>query len=202
MIWVINFMNLLNLYFLASWLPTVVSDAGYSLRIASLVGTALQMGGLIGTLVFAWLIGRHGFVPVLGTAFVAGCISIAFIGQPAIPLFFLFTLVFVSGFCIVGAQGSVNALSGTYYPTNLRATGVGAGLGVGRLGGMTGPYLAGALIGRGWAARELFFAAALPAIVSAATVFSLRWLMKPQERGVPVRDGDSKAGSVKASRQS
>src|SRR6185369_5757264 len=39
LLWVINFMNLLNLYFLSSWLPTVVRDAGYSTRIAVLVGT-------------------------------------------------------------------------------------------------------------------------------------------------------------------
>jgi AAHS family 4-hydroxybenzoate transporter-like MFS transporter len=178
LIWVINFMNLLNLYFLASWSPTVVSDAGYSLRISSLAGTTLQIGGLLGTFVFAWLIGRYGFVPVLGTSFLIGCVTIIFIGQPAIPLALLFTVIFVSGFCIVGAQGSINALSATYYPTDLRATGVGAGLGVGRFGGIVGPYLAGALMGRSWVARELFFAAAIPAMLAAATVFSLRRVMK------------------------
>jgi AAHS family 4-hydroxybenzoate transporter-like MFS transporter len=178
LIWVVNFMNLLNLYFLASWSPTVVSDAGYSLRISSLAGTMLQIGGLIGTVVFAWLIGRFGFVPVLGTSFLIGCVSIIFIGQPALPLGLLFTVIFVSGFCIVGAQGSVNALSATYYPTNLRATGVGAGLGIGRFGGIVGPYLAGALMGRSWVARELFFAAAIPAMLAAATMFSLRRVMK------------------------
>ncbi len=177
LIWVINFMNLLNLYFLASWSPTVVNDAGYSLRTASLAGTTLQIGGLIGTVVFAWLIGRFGFIPVLGTCFLIGCVSIALIGQPALPAGLLFTVIFIAGFCIVGAQGSVNALSATYYPTNLRATGVGAGLGVGRFGGIVGPYLAGALMGRSWVARELFFAAAVPAVLAAATVFSLRWVL-------------------------
>jgi AAHS family 4-hydroxybenzoate transporter-like MFS transporter len=28
LIWIIYFMNLLNLYFLNSWLPTIISDAG------------------------------------------------------------------------------------------------------------------------------------------------------------------------------
>ena len=181
LIWVINFMNLLNLYFLSSWLPTVITDAGYSIRISSLVGTTLQIGGLLGTFVFAWLIGRFGFVPILGTSFVIGCVSIALIGQPAIPLALLYAVVFMSGFCIVGAQGSVNALSATYYPTNLRASGVGAGLGVGRFGGIVGPYLAGALMGRSWAARELFFAAAIPAMISAATMFSMRSVIKPSK---------------------
>jgi len=56
--WVVNFMNLLNLYSLASWLPTVVRDAGYSARTAVLVGTVLQVGGTLGTVGLAWLVRR------------------------------------------------------------------------------------------------------------------------------------------------
>src|SRR5207244_9892260 len=135
LLWIINFMNLLNLYFLASWLPTVVS-ASYSIQTSALVGTTLQIGGTLGTFLFAWLIGRVGFVPVLGTAFTIACLSIAFIGQPALPLSFLFMVVFTAGFCVVGGQGAVNALAATYYPTHLSLTGVGLGFGIVRVGGM------------------------------------------------------------------
>ena len=38
-LWVINFMNLLNLYFLSNWLATVFTDAGYSGPTALLVPT-------------------------------------------------------------------------------------------------------------------------------------------------------------------
>ncbi len=48
LLWVTNFMNLLNLYFLSSWLPTLVTGLGYSTREAVLVGTMLQVGGMIG----------------------------------------------------------------------------------------------------------------------------------------------------------
>jgi AAHS family 4-hydroxybenzoate transporter-like MFS transporter len=180
LLWVINFMNLLNLYFLASWLPTVVNAAYGSVRNAALVGTTLQIGGVIGTFLFSWLVERIGFIPVLGTSFTIACITIAVIGQPALSLGLLFVVVFVAGFCVVGGQGAVNALAATYYPTNLRSTGVGSGLGVGRIGGIAGPYIAGALIGIGWMPRELFYAASIPALVSAITMFSLRWFMKPQ----------------------
>ena len=122
MLWVINFMNLLNLYFLAGWLPTIVSQfpliagSAYSLRASQLVGTMLQIGGVLGTFAFSGLIGRLGFVPVLATAFFTGCVSVALIGQPALALMLLFAVVFVAGFCIVGGQGAVNALSASYYP--------------------------------------------------------------------------------------
>lgn len=184
LLWIINFMNLLNLYFLASWLPTVVRDAGFSLSNAVLVGTTLQIGGTIGTIFLGWLIGRLGFIPVLGTSFTIACISIALIGQPSASLLFLFVVVFVAGLTVVGGQGAVNALAGTYYPTNLRSTGIGSGLGVGRIGAIIGPTVAGVLMGNNWAARELFYAAAIPAFLSAVVMFSLHWVMKPQKANI------------------
>jgi AAHS family 4-hydroxybenzoate transporter-like MFS transporter len=184
LLWTLNFMNLLNLYFLASWLPTVFRDAGYSLSNALYVGTTLQLGGTIGTFVLAWFIGRLGFIPVLTTSFAIACVSIALIGQPALSITLLFAIVFVAGLTVVGGQGAVNALAGTYYPTDLRSTGIGAGLGVGRVGSIVGPTMAGILMGNGWAARELFYAATVPAIVSVVVMFSLRWVMKPQQPAV------------------
>ena len=183
LLWIINFMNLLNLYFLAGWLPTVVS-ASYSIQTSALVGTTLQIGGTLGTFLFAWAVGRIGFVPVLGSAFTIACLSIALIGQPALSLALLVAVVFTAGFCVVGGQGAVNALAATYYPTHLRSTGVGSGLGIGRIGGIVGPLFAGGLIGAGWAPREIFYAAAVPAAISAVTMFSLRWVMKPERPSV------------------
>jgi AAHS family 4-hydroxybenzoate transporter-like MFS transporter len=181
LLWTINFMNLLNLYFLANWLPTVVNAAFGSIALGAYAALSLQIGGVVGTFLFSWLVERIGFIPVLGTAFVIASGMIALIGQPALALTPLFILVFVAGFCVVGGQGAVNALAATYYPTNLRSTGVGSGLGVGRIGGIAGPSIAGALLSMGWMPRDLFYAAAVPALVSAITMFSLRWVMKPQE---------------------
>jgi AAHS family 4-hydroxybenzoate transporter-like MFS transporter len=184
LLWIINFMNLLNLYFLASWLPTVVNAAFGSVRTGALVATTLQLGGVIGTFFFSWVVERIGFIPVLGTAFLIACITIALIGAPALSLVLLFIIVFIAGFCVVGGQGAINALAATYYPTNLRSTGVGSGLGVGRIGGIAGPSVAGALLMIGWMPRQLFYAAAIPALISAITMFSLRWVMKPGEKPV------------------
>jgi AAHS family 4-hydroxybenzoate transporter-like MFS transporter len=46
LLWVVNFMNLLNLYSLSSWLPTVIRNAGYSTSSAVLISTMLQIGGI------------------------------------------------------------------------------------------------------------------------------------------------------------
>jgi MFS transporter, AAHS family, 4-hydroxybenzoate transporter len=178
LLWIVNFMNLLNLYSLASWLPTVVRDAGHSTSTAVLVGTILQVGGTIGTFGLAWLIARRGFIPVLSTSFAIAAASIALIGLPALSLVMLFVVVFVAGWCVVGGQPGINAFAATYYPTYLRSTGVGWGLGVGRAGAIVGPIIGGEFMRLKWSAQDMFLAAALPALVSAIVMFSLKAVVK------------------------
>ncbi|HEV8395029.1 MAG TPA: MFS transporter, partial [Vicinamibacterales bacterium] len=84
LLWVVYFMNLLNLYSLSNWIPTVFTGMGYSQNAALLAGTLLQVGGTIGTYGLAWIIARKGFVPVLVWTFAIAAVSIAFIGQPGL----------------------------------------------------------------------------------------------------------------------
>jgi AAHS family 4-hydroxybenzoate transporter-like MFS transporter len=69
LLWLVNFMNIMMLYSLSNWLPTLVTGMGYDQRTAVLVGTVLQVGGSIGTFGLAYLIARRGFVPVLTLTF-------------------------------------------------------------------------------------------------------------------------------------
>jgi MFS transporter, AAHS family, 4-hydroxybenzoate transporter len=157
-----------------------VTDAGYTASQAVLVGTTLQVGGTIGSLALGWFIDKLGFIRVLAPCFAIACVSIALIGQPASSLTLLFVVVFVAGFCVVGGQAPVNALAATYYPTYLRSTGIGWGLGIGRIGAIVGPMLAGQLLGLKWSAHDLFIAAAVPALISAIVMIALRWVITPQ----------------------
>lgn len=175
--WIVNFMNLLNLYSLASWLPTVVRDAGYSGQTAVLVGTVLQVGGTLGTIGLASLVARGGFVRVMSTTFVVAAISVALIGQPGVSLTLLYVVVFIAGWCVVGSQPGLNALSGAYYPTYVRSTGVGAGLGIGRIGAIVGPAIGGMFMAAHWSTRDMFLAAAIPAAISAVAMLSLRFVV-------------------------
>jgi AAHS family 4-hydroxybenzoate transporter-like MFS transporter len=168
LLWGVNFMNLLNLYFLSNWLPTLVRSAGLSLSTAVWVGTVLQLGGVAGTLAMGPVIDRIGFFKVLVPTFLVAAVTIATIGQPGLPLALLFVVVGITGLCIIGGQPAVNALAATYYPTSLRSTGVGWSLGVGRIGSIAGPVIGGELIRMNWSNMGLFVAVAVPAVASAA----------------------------------
>jgi AAHS family 4-hydroxybenzoate transporter-like MFS transporter len=55
------------------------------------------------------------------------------------------TCVAAAGFFIIGAQFVLNNFTAAAYETNVRATAVGMELGVGRVGAILGPFVAGAL---------------------------------------------------------
>ena len=173
LLWVIYFMNLLILYSLSNWIPTVFTGMGYSQNAALIAGTLLQVGGTLGAYGLAWAIARKGFLPVLVATFALATISVALIGQPGLTFNLVAFIVFVAGWCIVGGQPGLNTLAATYYPTVARSTGVGAALGVGRLGAIIGPYAGGVLLAQQWSAQQLFWAAAVPSLITTAVLFIL-----------------------------
>jgi MFS transporter, AAHS family, 4-hydroxybenzoate transporter len=182
LLWAVYFLNLLNLFLLSSWLPTLVSSAGYSGSTAVLAGAMLQAGGALGALAVAPIIGRVGLVGSLTVGFTMAAVCIALIGQPGTSLPFLFTVIFLAGWGILGGQVAMNALAGVYYPTYLRSTGVGWCLGIGRIGAIVGPLFAGELIRRQWPNNQLFLAAASFVVIAAAIMFSLRRLIRPEQK--------------------
>ena len=81
--------------------------------------------------------------------------------------------IFAAGFCIVGGQIASNALAATYYPTAIRATGMGWALGIGRIGSIVGPLIGGAMLASHVEVETLFLVAAIPALLAAATALLL-----------------------------
>src|SRR5262245_40110275 len=59
LLWLMFFMNLLNLYFLQNWLPTVMNDAGIKIETAIMITTLFQMAGVVGTITLGRLMDRH-----------------------------------------------------------------------------------------------------------------------------------------------
>jgi AAHS family 4-hydroxybenzoate transporter-like MFS transporter len=168
LLWIMFFMNLLDLYFLANLLPTVISNAGIAIEIAVIITTLLQIGGVAGAVSLGWLIDRHSPFLVLAAAYLVAGLLIAAIGMSGTSLALLVPAVFGAGFCIVGAQIGANALSASFYPTAIRSTGVGWALGIGRIGSIIGPVVGGIILSLRWQTMSLFLIGALPAFCAAA----------------------------------
>ena len=172
LLWVVFFMSLLDLYFLSNWLPTVLNDLGASVSAAALIGSMLQVGGIVGTFALGSIIDRFSFRALALVYFVA-VFAVGAIGHVGYSAILVTLAIFAAGFCIVGGQIAANALAAAFYPTAVRATGVGWALGIGRVGSIIGPLVGGALLSMKWSAAEVFMTAAGAALCAALAAFSL-----------------------------
>jgi AAHS family 4-hydroxybenzoate transporter-like MFS transporter len=176
LLWTMFFMNLLNLWFLNNWLPTIMNDAGIKVETASLITSLFQIGGLAGSLLLAGIWGRRLSFGLLASMYLAAAVFILLIGEAGASIPLLIIAVFASGMGVIGGQTASNALAADFYPTPIRSTGVGWALGIGRVGSILGPILGGVLLSFGGGARRAFWAAAAPALIAtcAALAVSIR----------------------------
>jgi MFS transporter, AAHS family, 4-hydroxybenzoate transporter len=172
LLWVVFFMSLLDLYFLSNWLPTELNDLGASVSQAAAIGAMLQVGGVVGTFVLGSVIDRFSF-RALAPVYLIAAFAVGAIGQLGHSIVFVTMAIFAAGFCIVGGQIAANALAAAFYPTSVRATGVGWALGIGRVGSIVGPLIGGVLLTMKWSPASVFMVAAVAALCAALAAFSL-----------------------------
>jgi len=176
LLWTMFFMNLLNLWFLNNWLPTIMNDAGIRIETASLITSLFQIGGIAGSLMLAGIWARRLSFGMLAAIYLAAVLFILLIGEAGASIPLLAIAVFASGMAVIGAQTASNAFAADLYPTAIRATGIGWALGIGRVGSILGPVLGGVLLSYGGDARRAFWAAAVSALIAtcAALAASIR----------------------------
>jgi AAHS family 4-hydroxybenzoate transporter-like MFS transporter len=182
LLWVVFFMSLLDLYLLSNWLPTVLNDLGASISTAAAVGSMLQVGGVVGTFVLGSVIDRFSFRALALVYFIA-VFAVVAIGQLGHSIVFVTMAIFAAGFCIVGGQIAANALAANFYPTSIRATGVGWALGIGRVGSIVGPLVAGAILEMklfGLGTASIFMVAAAAALCASLAAVGLSRLVRSE----------------------
>ncbi len=184
LLWTICFANLLVLYLLINWLPSILHESGQSLARANAGAALFNLGGVAGGLVLSRAVDRLGATRVLGVSFVATALCVWAISQVHDPVL-MAALVFAAGTGIIGGQCGINAVIVGFYPTAIRSTGAGWALGFGRLGAMAGPIIGGLALGAGATLASVFSGLALPLIVCAISVAALSFTYRRSAAHVP-----------------
>ncbi|AZD01880.1 MFS transporter [Pseudomonas chlororaphis] len=174
LIWLLFFLVMFGFYFVMSWTPKLLVAAGLSAQQGITGGVLLSVGGifgaaLIGGLASRWPLGRVLALFMLITAgllvlFVGSASSIA----AALGLGLLIGL-FANG-CVAGLY----ALSPVVYDASVRATGVGWGIGIGRIGAILSPTVAGFLLDGGWQPLHLYGVFASVFVIAAGCLLLLK----------------------------
>jgi len=185
LLWVMFFMNLLNLYFLNGWLPTVMSSVGVNVQTAILISTLLQIGGVTGALTLGRIIDRKLSFRVLACTYFGSSVCVFLIGGAGASVPLLMIAVFATGFTVLGSQTSSNALTAAFYPTAIRSTGLGWALGIGRIGSILGPILGGMLLMMTPDTRRVFWVVSIPPLIATIAAFVVASIRKTAAERAP-----------------
>jgi len=171
LIWVLYFMNLMVLYSLSNYLPTIITDAGMPASTANFATSFYQLAGVPGALVCSYLCDKAGSRLVLPIVFLGASVFCFLIGAAGQNPGLVVGAASAAGLFVVGGQAGANAFVGNFYPSHVRATGIGWALGIGRLGTILGSAVIGLLLGAHAEAHTLFELCAIPGLFSAAVIW-------------------------------
>lgn len=171
-LWTAFLMSFGTLYFLISWIPKLASAAGLSMELAIMAGTVFNLGAIFGIVSQGTLATRYDLRTVIaGFLFATSLLMLVFgwfTGSGAALV--LFGLI---GFGIQGGFTGLYTVAARLYPTSLRSSGIGWGIGAGRVGAVLGPAAGGVLIGLGMGMTANFQVFAIPLVIAAVATLAI-----------------------------
>ncbi|MAQ11258.1 MAG: MFS transporter [Gammaproteobacteria bacterium] len=168
------FMHIMTLYFLLKWTPKIVVDMGYSASSAGGVLVWANLGMLTGSILFGLLSSRFATRNLMFVALVMSSIMIYVFGKGYSELDQLSAVACIAGFFINGGVVGLYALFADHYPDNLRASGTGLSIGLGRGGAAASPIIAGILFTAGYGLSLVATFMAFGSVVAAIVLVFLK----------------------------
>ena len=183
-LWVAFLASFGTLYFLISWIPKLASGAGLSMELAIMAGTVFNLGAVFGIVCQGALATRFDLRKVIAGFLLATALLMLVFGWFAgsATALVLFGLI---GFGVQGGFTGLYTVAARLYPTALRSSGIGWGIGAGRVGAVLGPAAGGALIAVGLDMIGNFRVFALPLIIAAVATLAI------DRRGIAGDEPDS-----------
>lgn len=182
LLWAMWSMNLFVNLSIISWLPSVLRSAGWAHDDAIHATGLASAGGVVGSLLLSWLVDRGKLIPALGAGYVTAFAALVLLTiLPAEKSIWMPLLVLV-GVGTFGAQITFAGLAASFYPVQIRTTGVGWGTAVGRTGSIAGPIVIASVMASGAGVTAVLAVLMAPLAICAAGVLL-----------IPIALGDDRA---------
>ena len=159
-LWAAFFLCFSTLYFLMSWIPSLMEYSGYSASIGHVAFILFNVGGVIGIWIMAWMSTRWKLTNLIFLLSFSSAVGMVIFAYAPNQLSLLYGLILLIGILQQGGFTGLYGVASKVYPTEIRSTGIGWAIGLGRSGAVAGPAIAGYLIVAGFdmSANFIFFA--------------------------------------------
>lgn len=180
LIWSIFIVTLLLVHLMLNWLPSLVVAKGFTVSNGATAAMTFNLASIAGAFAIAALVDRIGFRWPLAVAYglLAGAIVLL---SASATLNLVIMLSAAAGFLVVGPQCALYALVPSVYPAHARAFGAGAAVGMGRLGSILGPIIAGDLRAAGLSANQVLLTIAPLALIASLAALALGALIRRRD---------------------
>ena len=173
-LWAAFFFIMFGFYFANSWTPKLLVESGMTENQGIIGGLALTLGGTFGSLIYGVITTRFNSRHTLMVFTVLSALTlVVFITTTSIPMLAFGSGVLV-GMLINGCVAGLYTVTPAAYPSALRTTGVGWGIGIGRFGAIFAPITVGALLDAGWTPPSLYAAVAVVVVLAAVALIGIR----------------------------
>lgn len=170
LVWLSFFLIMFGFYFVMSWTPRLLTASGMTTAQGVTGGVLLSLGGTVGTALLGLLAAKFRVNRVLAVFMLTSAVLLGFVvsypGSAAVS----FALVFLIGVFVNGCVAGLYAIAPLVYDASVRVTGMGWGIGVGRIGAIVSPLVAGTLIDAQWRPTQLYVGYGLVFAAAAAVV--------------------------------
>ncbi|MDA9108937.1 MFS transporter [Woeseiaceae bacterium] len=172
-LWTAFFCAFGTLYFLMSWIPKLMENAGYNISAGRDAFLYFNLGGVIGIYLLGFLSIKLKLTNLIFSLSIASAISMIAFAYAPNELNTLLILLVVIGILQQSAFTGLYGVAAKAYPTEIRSTGVGWAIGLGRTGAVVGPALAGYLILAGYDMSANFIFFSIPMIICGFIAYRL-----------------------------
>ena len=166
-IWIVSIISSFVVYFMNSWLPTLLIESGLSYTQSSLTTSLYHLAGILAGPAVGYILDKYGMIACVSFPVCAAVVT-AILGFP-LPGVMLTSIVFLAGIFVIGTQGILTASTPIFYPTVFRAKGNGIAMGIAKIGSILGPLVGGYLMT--YLAMEQLFLVNSGVILFAALLF-------------------------------
>ena len=175
LLWSSFLLELLLLYLLLNWLPTLLVNDGFTKAEAAGAQIGFNLGGALSAVLVGFLLGSRFRMSGVVAIFVMVPVLLVALAQAPADFRIVAPAVFVLGCGILAAQAFLYGSAPIIYPTLIRGIGVGAAVAFGRVGSIIGPKLGGALKAAGHGPSQLLMDLLPIAICGSVCALWLAW---------------------------
>lgn len=175
LLWFSMFFILFGFYFVMGWTPKIFSllGAGATQQSGVTVGMMINAGGMIGCIGFGLICTKFRLFNVHVVFLAATALSVLMLVNATASISLLIMAAIILGLFINGCLAGIYSISTGIYQANVRSTGMGFATGIGRLGGISSPIIAGYFLDQGMPSLQLYAMVSLIFVIAAIGIYVL-----------------------------